>query len=66
MTKEELDKRIDEMEGTIQDKIDYLDEWIFTLDMIDRWDSDHYKISSLLHQKKLELQELLGVLNNGC
>lgn len=63
MTREELDKRIDEVEGSIQDKIDYIDEWMFQIDMIDRWSYEDSTLHWLLHQKKLELSELLI---NGC
>lgn len=61
MTKEELDKRIDEIEG-FENKLNYLEEWKFEIDMVDTWShslSNTYglickKINEIKEQKKVE------------
>ncbi len=56
MTKEELDKRIDKIEG-IENKLNYLEEWKFEIDMVDTWSHSLSDTYGLICKKINEIKE---------
>lgn len=57
MTKKELDERIDNMNCSIEEKIEYIESWMFSLDMIDRWEQSTHEVYRLLMDKLNELKK---------
>lgn len=55
LTNKIIDERLSKC-FTLTEKINYLEEWLFMIDMDDHWDSDDYFNSRLLNERIIELK----------
>lgn len=55
LTNQIIDERLKKC-NTFTEKLDYLEDWLFMIEMCDHWDSDDYFNSRLLHERIVELK----------
>lgn len=55
LTNKDIDERLSKY-NTFTEKLEYLEEWLFMIEMCDHWDRDDYLNARLLNERIIELK----------